>query len=163
MEKRNIEHSIEINLNPTTLLQRSVPEELEAFSRESSKLWKVSLNKRPFVCLSRGEMQVSRHWSAAGHVTSTLTLIGAEQAQAGEAGHGRGEEEVSSFCHFIANFSHKFQHFIARCRAISKENKQFKETVETQERMIESQNFVMTNLRNGIDYLKATCKNAGTM
>ena len=29
------------------------------------------------------------------------------------------------------------------------------------ERMIESQNFVMTNLRNGIDYLKATCKNAG--
>ena len=27
--------------------------------------------------------------------------------------------------------------------------------------MIESQNFVMTNLRNGIDYLKATCKNAG--
>ena len=50
-----------------------------------------------------------------------------------------------------------------RCRAIAKENKQFKETVETQERMIESQNFVMTNLRNGIDYLKATCKNAGTM
>ena len=60
-------------------------------------------------------------------------------------------------------FSHKFQRSIARCRAISKENKQFKETVETQERMIESQNFVMTNLRNGIDYLKATCKNAGTM
>ena len=27
--------------------------------------------------------------------------------------------------------------------------------------MIESQHFVMTNLRNGIDYLKATCKNAG--
>ena len=48
-----------------------------------------------------------------------------------------------------------------RCRAIAKENKQFKETVETQDRMIESQNFVMTNLRNGIDYLKQTCKNAG--
>ena len=93
----------------TMCVPRSVPEELEAFSRESSKLWKVSLNKRPFVCLSRGEMQVSRHWSAARHVTSTLTLIGAEQAQAGEAGHGRGEEEVSSFCHFIANFSHEFQ------------------------------------------------------
>ena len=48
-----------------------------------------------------------------------------------------------------------------KCRAISKENKQFKETVEAQERMIESQSFVMTNLRNGIDYLKATCKNTG--
>ena len=48
-----------------------------------------------------------------------------------------------------------------RCRAIAKENKQFKETVETQERMIESQNFVMTNLRNGIDYLKTSCKNTG--
>ena len=29
--------------------------------------------------------------------------------------------------------------------------------------MIESQAFVMTNLRNGIDYLKATCKNAGSL
>ena len=29
--------------------------------------------------------------------------------------------------------------------------------------MIESQAFVMTNLRNGIDYLKATCKNAGNV
>ena len=28
-------------------------------------------------------------------------------------------------------------------------------------RKIEAQKFVMTNLRNGIDYLKATCKNAG--
>ena len=33
--------------------------------------------------------------------------------------------------------------------------------MEAQERMIESQSFVMTNLRNGIDYLKATCKNTG--
>ena len=30
-----------------------------------------------------------------------------------------------------------------------------------QGRMIETQKFVMTNLRNGIDYLKATCKNKG--
>ena len=28
-------------------------------------------------------------------------------------------------------------------------------------RMIESQKFVMTNLRNGIDYLKNTCKDVG--
>ena len=42
-----------------------------------------------------------------------------------------------------------------------KENKQFKEAVEAQQRMIESQTFVMTNLRNGIEYLKNTCKNAG--
>ena len=27
--------------------------------------------------------------------------------------------------------------------------------------MIESQKFVMTNLRNGIDYLKNTCKDVG--
>ena len=31
--------------------------EAEAFERETSKLWRTSLNKRPFVCLSRGEMQ----------------------------------------------------------------------------------------------------------
>ena len=37
-------------------LFRSVPEEVDAFSRETSKLWRYSLNKRPFVCLSRGEM-----------------------------------------------------------------------------------------------------------
>ena len=36
---------------------RSVPEETEAFMRETAKLWKTSLNKRPFQCLSRGEMQ----------------------------------------------------------------------------------------------------------
>ena len=28
-------------------------------------------------------------------------------------------------------------------------------------RMIESQKFVMTNLRNGIDYLKNTCQDVG--
>ena len=31
--------------------------EAEAFERESSLLWRTSLNKRPFVSLSRGEMQ----------------------------------------------------------------------------------------------------------
>ena len=36
---------------------RSVPEEAAAFNKETSKLWKTSLNKRPFQCLSRGEMQ----------------------------------------------------------------------------------------------------------
>ena len=45
-----------------------------------------------------------------------------------------------------------------RCRAISKENKQYKLTIETQEKMLESQDFVMTNLRNGIDYLKQQCE-----
>merc|ERR1719461_2216739 len=99
---------------------RSVPEEAEAFQREISKLWRTSLNKRPFVCLSRGEMQ---------------TKLRTEKKDMAEERR--------------------------KCRAISKENKQFKETVEAQERMIESQSFVMTNLRNGIDYLKATCKNAG--
>ena len=34
-------------------IARSVPEELDAFTRESSKLWATSLNKRPFICLSR--------------------------------------------------------------------------------------------------------------
>ena len=85
-------------------------------------MWRTSLNKRPFVCLSRGEMQ---------------TKLKDEKKDMAEERR--------------------------KCRAISKENKQFKETVEAQERMIESQHFVMTNLRNGIDYLKATCKNAGEM
>ena len=47
---------------------------------------------------------------------------------------------------------------VIRCRAISKENKDFKQTVEDQAKMIESQKFVMNNLRNGIDYLKTSCK-----
>ena len=34
---------------------RSVPEKVTAFHRETAKLWKCSLNKRPFQCLSRGE------------------------------------------------------------------------------------------------------------
>ena len=99
------------------LFDRSVPEELEAFTRETKKLWKESLNKRPFVCLSRGEMQSK-----------------------------------------MKNEKRDMAEERRKCRAIAKENKQFKETVETQSRMIESQNFVMTNLRNGIDYLKASCK-----
>ena len=94
-----------------------MPEELEAFTRETKKLWKESLNKRPFVCLSRGEMQSK-----------------------------------------MKNEKRDMAEERRKCRAIAKENKQFKETVETQSRMIESQNFVMTNLRNGIDYLKASCK-----
>ena len=36
---------------------QSVPEEASAFKKETAKLWKTSLNKRPFQCLSRGEMQ----------------------------------------------------------------------------------------------------------
>lgn len=48
-----------------------------------------------------------------------------------------------------------------RCRAIGKENKEFKAVVDSQQRMIDSQKFVMTNLRNGIDYLKNTCKDVG--
>merc|ERR1719499_2119369 len=99
---------------------RSVPEEVTAFHRETAKLWKTSLNKRPFQCLSRGEMQ----------------------AKLRDEKRDLAEER-------------------RRCRAIGKENKQFKEAVEAQQRMIESQTFVMTNLRNGIEYLKNTCKNAG--
>ena len=36
---------------------QSVPQEAAAFKKETAKLWKTSLNKRPFQCLSRGEMQ----------------------------------------------------------------------------------------------------------
>ena len=42
-----------------THYNRSNPEELAAFSRESQKLWEVSLNRRPFPCLTRKDVQVS--------------------------------------------------------------------------------------------------------
>jgi len=99
---------------------RSVPEEVEAFNRETKLLWKTSLNRRPFVCLSRGEMQAK---------------LRSEKKDLAEERR--------------------------RCRAIGKENREFKTVVDSQQRMIESQKFVMTNLRNGIDYLKNTCKDVG--
>jgi len=96
---------------------QSVPEEKGAFLKETSKLWKVSLNKRPFQCLSRGEMQA--------RLRSEKKDLAEERR---------------------------------RCRAISKENKDFKRSVEDQKSMIESQKAVMTNLRNGIEFLKTTCE-----
>ena len=66
----------------------------------------------------------------------------ADQAEDREEGHGRGETEVSRD--------------LQGEQAVQGDG-------EAQERMIESQHFVMTNLRNGIDYLKATCKNAGEL
>lgn len=35
----------------------SNPEELEAFKRETDYLWKVSMNKKPFQCLTRKDVQ----------------------------------------------------------------------------------------------------------
>merc|ERR1711971_1102023 len=95
-------------------------EEVEVFNRETKLLWKTSLNRRPFVCLSRGEMQAK---------------LRSEKKDLAEERR--------------------------RCRAIGKENREFKTVVDSQQRMIESQKFVMTNLRNGIDYLKNTCKDVG--
>ncbi len=39
-------------------LNRSNPEELSAFTRESDSLWKVTLDRRPFQCLTRKDVQV---------------------------------------------------------------------------------------------------------
>merc|ERR1712172_34672 len=77
---------------------RSVPEEVEAFNRETKLLWKTSLNRRPFVCLSRGEMQAK---------------LRSEKKDLAEERR--------------------------RCRAIGKENREFKTVVDSQQRMIESQ------------------------
>jgi hypothetical protein len=40
-----------------THFNKSHPDELEAFSRESDKLWSVSMNKKPFQCLTRKDVQ----------------------------------------------------------------------------------------------------------
>merc|ERR1712038_2057235 len=95
---------------------RPNPQELEAFQRETGKLWKVSVNKRPFQCLGRGEIQ----------------------------------EKLRSEKRDLAEERR-------RCRGYRKENKEFRTTMDAQAKMIESQKFVMNNLRNGIDYLKTTC------
>ena len=40
-----------------THFNKSNPEEAEAFKRESDILWKVSMNKKPFQCLTRKDVQ----------------------------------------------------------------------------------------------------------
>jgi len=40
-----------------THYNKSNPEELKAFERETEKLWKVSLNRKPFECLTRYELR----------------------------------------------------------------------------------------------------------
>jgi len=40
-----------------THYNRSNPEEKKAFDRESQKLWSVTLNRRPFLCLTRKDIQ----------------------------------------------------------------------------------------------------------
>jgi hypothetical protein len=38
-----------------THYNKSNPEELQAFERETEKLWRISLNRKPFECLTRFE------------------------------------------------------------------------------------------------------------
>ena len=44
-----------------------------------------------------------------------------------------------------------------KCRLTQKQNQHLEVTVNTQAKQIESQMFVMNNLRNGIEYLKEHC------
>ncbi len=42
-----------------THYNRSIEQESEAFDRETAKLWRISLNRRPFECLTRKDVQVT--------------------------------------------------------------------------------------------------------
>jgi hypothetical protein len=94
----------------------SNPEEAEAFNRETEELWRVTMNKKPFECLTRKEVQKN--------------LM-------------EEKEDLASMRR--------------SCRAIRKANSEMETRMTTQEKQIQAQTFVMTNLRNGIDYLKEHC------
>ena len=44
-----------------------------------------------------------------------------------------------------------------KCKRTNSQNKEFKQTIRKQSKQIKAQEFVMNNLRNGIDYLKEHC------
>ena len=99
-----------------THYNKSNPEEAEAFKRESDKLWKVSMNKKPFECLTRKDVQ--------------------------------------------DNLKKEKKDLVAmrrKCRLTQKLNKEMDIKLKSQEKQIQTQTFVMNNLRNGIDYLKEHC------
>ena len=127
-----------------THFNKSNPEEAEAFKRESDILWKVSMNKKPFQCLTRKDVQ--------DKLVSTNSLI----------------EFSRLLCKWVSNLILKI-FFQARekqeavemkrkCRLTNKKNQEMSVTIRTQEKQITAQKFVMNNLRNGIDYLKEHCK-----
>ena len=99
-----------------THYNRSNPEEVENFERESKKLWSVTLNRRPFSCLTRKDVQ----------------------------------DKLKKEKQDLASMRRK-------CRATKKLSKELELQIKTKEKQIAAQLFVMTNLRNGIDYLKEHC------
>ena len=99
-----------------THYNKSNPEEEEAFKRESDKLWKISMNKKPFECLTRKAVQDKLKQEKKDLVAMRR-----------------------------------------KCRLTHKQNQEMEVRVKTQDKQIQSQMFVMNNLRNGIDYLKEHC------
>lgn len=99
-----------------THYNKSNPEEAQAFKRESEKLWRISMNKKPFECLTRKDVQ--------------------------------------------DNLKKEKQDLVAmrrKCRLTQKHNQEMEVKIKSQEKQIQTQLFVMNNLRNGIDYLKEHC------
>jgi hypothetical protein len=121
--------------------------------------------RRPFVCLSRGEMQANlraekkdlaeerRRWDIVPLINVTVVVVVAVDVVyclgvvrcviPGAEPSGRRTKNSSLLW------------TRSRGQSVS--------CTFNVLRMIESQKFVMTNLRNGIDYLKNTCKDVGQL
>ena len=131
---------------------RSVPEEVSAFKRETKILWDTSLNR----WLKRAVNYLQ--YLKRPHFQTTICLSvpsrDARQVEGGEEGPGGGAAEVPG------NRQGK-QGVQGRGQLSDEASRKQKTVTSSCVRMIESQKFVMTNLRNGIDYLKNTCQDVG--
>jgi hypothetical protein len=58
-----------------THYNKSNPEELKAFERETEKLWKISLNRKPFECLTRYELSPSSNTRRRPRTKNDSTLF----------------------------------------------------------------------------------------
>merc|ERR1712223_1642515 len=100
-----------------THYNRSNPEELSNFKIETEQLWTRTMDRRPFKCLTRKDVQENL------------------------------KKEKQDFATMKRN-----------CRATKQKNQKLEMELRQQTKKIEAQRFVMTNLRNGIDYLKQQCE-----
>ncbi len=76
-----------------THYNKSNPEELAAFERETEKLWKTSVNRKPFECLTRyfwfSDICAKLHLSEATFAFTTFARCGFNLSGASPACHER--------------------------------------------------------------------------
>ena len=64
------------------------------------------------------------------------------------------KNKISLFAYFFTIFVTSYECIEMHPRSTKRANKEMEERLRVFEKKVEAQRFVMTNLRNGIDYLK---------